>query len=118
MMNRCPECDAPLGASAIACRCGWRNGAKQMVVELIPCAHESCGQSALCRIKTPTGWARLCLPHYEQHFAEQGRRAMTEYGLDRQDGVSHEEWKKTVMEAWKELAMKSTVSKRWIESPS
>ena len=83
---------------------------------VIPCAHETCGESAMCRVKTPTGWAKLCLTHYDAYYREQGRKAMREYGLERKEGVSHAEWKATVMEAWKELSKKSVVGKRWDEA--
>ena len=33
-------------------------------VQQVLCAHTDCVKSALCRVKTATGWANLCADHY------------------------------------------------------
>ena len=32
------------------------------------CAHESCQHRAVVKIQTPTGWANLCMFHYDEHY--------------------------------------------------
>jgi len=69
-MSECPKCHSEI-ADATYCGCGWkrRKEAKQAEVELlVECAHFSCLQRAKVKIKTTTGWANLCIPHYEEHF--------------------------------------------------
>jgi hypothetical protein len=72
----------------------------------IQCAHATCGQSAMCRIQTPTGWAKLCLYHYEAHFGEQGRQSLEKYGLVQWSNESKEEFCKRIREYCALLAKK------------
>lgn len=110
MAGDCPRCNEPL-INAGYCRCGWRariRPERQAVAapEYVPCAHDGCRESALCRIKMPTGWANLCMPHYEQHFARIGDAAMTAHGIDKHQDETASEWKKRVFAHWKALAAK------------
>lgn len=120
MAGDCPRCNEPL-FSPSSCRCGWRARVRNerntsvTAPEYVPCAHEGCRESARCRIKVPTGWANLCLPHYEQHFARIGDAAMTEYGLDKLQDETRAEWKKRVFAHWKALAKKAPMSRRFFD---
>jgi hypothetical protein len=78
---------------------------------VIPCAHQTCGQSAMCRVKLSTGWAKLCLYHYEAHFGEQGKKAMQEHGLIQWADESKADFGKRVREYWRLLARKSPISR-------
>lgn len=77
-----------------------------------PCAHETCGSYAWVKIRTKTGWANLCVTHYELHFAKQGDRAMTAMGLDRWQDEDREAWRKRVFAKWKELSRKAPMNQR------
>jgi hypothetical protein len=57
----------------------------------VPCAHEDCNISALCRIKTKTGWANLCWQHYDAHFAEQAIDNLSNWGMEIQPDETREE---------------------------
>lgn len=47
----------------------------------VPCAHDTCGIAAMCKIRTPTGWANLCWQHYDAHYAAQARANCAARGL-------------------------------------
>jgi hypothetical protein len=55
---------------------------KQSSEPNVPCAHADCGIAAMCKIKTPTGWANLCWRHYDQHFAQQAVDNLDKYGME------------------------------------
>ena len=87
MSNKlCPECNSTIGANATYCGCGW--GRKKKFDHGVPdeprapCAHESCGRLSTVKIHTPTGWANLCLPHYQDHFLIAGTRKCVQLGLN------------------------------------
>lgn len=62
-----------------------------------PCAHETCDLSAICKVKTKTGWANFCEPHYVMHFDNEARKRFTELGLDRGANETREDHRKRVM---------------------
>lgn len=120
MSGDCPRCSEPL-FSPSSCRCGWRartrreSGHSTEPPPHVPCAHQDCRESALCRIQTPTGWANLCMPHYERHFARIGDAALTAHGLDKQQEETREEWKKRVFSHWRKLAEMSPMRRRIVD---
>lgn len=63
---QCPDCGSGLGSKAIRCRCGWSAvGGSIVPLPHIACSYMGCGTSAVCRVWTKTGWANVCLKHYE-----------------------------------------------------
>lgn len=79
---QCPKCQSTLANSAIYCGCGWSKKSQQSVTApSVPCAHQECGIAAMCKIKTPTGWANLCWRHYDAHYAAQARANCAARGL-------------------------------------
>lgn len=45
------------------------------------CAFEGCKDSALCRVRVPTGWANFCMFHYDLHFVKVAREFTRSLGL-------------------------------------
>lgn len=94
-MAECPRCDSPLARFATACACGWRARAKKETDEkpreTFPCAHDGCALPAACKIKVVTGWANLCLPHYQMHFEKQADRGLAAKGLAQRPGETKSE---------------------------
>ena len=83
-MKPCPRCDAEIGNTAVACRCGWKERAaktKDEPVVFMQCAHMGCNISAICRVKTPTGWADFCLSHYEKFYTDKAYATCEKLGL-------------------------------------
>jgi hypothetical protein len=116
MAGDCPRCNEPL-YSPNSCRCGWRARVRQErhtaeAPAYVACAHEGCRESALCRIRTATGWANLCMPHYEQHYARIGDAATAAHGLDKHQDETRAEWKKRVFAHWKTLAKRAAARHR------
>lgn len=99
----CPKCHDTLQIDARACQCGWtlKSAAPKEEKErpVVHCAHETCDLPAICKIKTKTGWANLCEPHYVMHFDNEARQNFTERGLDRGLNETRDEHRKRVM-AW------------------
>jgi len=92
-MKPCPRCDAEIGNTAVACRCGWKERAaktKDEPVVFMQCAHMGCNISASCRVKTPTGWADFCLPHYEKFYENKCLETCDKLGLKTM--VQRREW--------------------------
>lgn len=90
----CNKCGASLHDDATSCGCGWKKLKPKFEDKLdqpVPCAHEDCNISALCRIKTKTGWANLCWQHYDAHFAEQAIDNLSNYGMEIQPDETREE---------------------------
>lgn len=58
----------------------------------VNCAHESCNIPAMYKIHTKTGWANLCIPHYDKHFADQAIESLDKYGMAKLAGESRPEW--------------------------
>lgn len=77
-----------------------------------PCAHETCSSYAWVKIPTKTGWANLCMTHYEQHYGVLGYEAMKAHGLERMGDETHQEWRKRVIAYWSELARKAPMYQR------
>lgn len=104
-MNVCGDCDRPLPQSAKACKCGWKlpNAGPLHC----PCAHETCPTPAIVKLKTTTGWANLCEPHYEAHFTAHAKRNFTALGLDRWSDESLKDWRSRVSEYTKLILKKS-----------
>ena len=93
--NQCPTCGTALGKNATYCGCGWRKLKPRFEVsrdDPVHCAHEYCGISAMCKIKTKTGWANLCWQHYDQHFERQAVDNLSKYGMEIQPDEGHDEW--------------------------
>lgn len=91
----CQKCGGELHAGATYCGCGWTKKSvptAQSMTEHVNCAHDGCFVSAKVKIKTRTGWANLCLKHYEEHFTEQAIDNLSNYGMERQPDESNEEW--------------------------
>lgn len=63
----CPDCGSGLGASATKCRCGWTySGNVVAFMPRIDCSFSGCSANAICRVFTKTGWAKVCMNHYER----------------------------------------------------
>jgi CO/xanthine dehydrogenase Mo-binding subunit len=95
-MAECPRCDEPLNFGATACRCGWKARAKreprqEKPREIVHCAHETCDVPAICRIKTATGWANFCLPHYDRYHEAEALKGLAAKGLDQKPGETKAE---------------------------
>ena len=71
-MRSCPRCGAAIGEAAIACRCGWKDretkGRPAEPELTVECAHMECQHRAKVKIRTKTGWANLCMFHYDEHY--------------------------------------------------
>lgn len=103
-MAECPRCDEPLNLGATACRCGWKARAKrdpksEQPRERVHCAHETCETPAICRVKTVTGWANFCEPHYVMHHDTISRKRCTELGLDQRIDETKADWRRRLL-AW------------------
>ena len=77
----CPDCKRRIVDIAESCRCGWTKG-NVAAGHYVHCAQEECGISAVCRVKTPTGFANFCLEHYDEYFAKQAAIYCGSRGLD------------------------------------
>lgn len=78
----CPTCKATLHNSAKYCGCGWkRDNHFSNPDPIIDCAHMGCSIPAKVKIKTKTGYANLCLAHYDKHFADEAQANLDKYGL-------------------------------------
>lgn len=40
----------------------------------VPCSHVDCPDCAIVRLHTPTGWANVCLKHYDAHWLDYAKR--------------------------------------------
>ena len=80
----CPQCKATLHDGAKYCGCGWKGRGPKPSDEpelLIECAHEACQNRAKVKIRVPTGWANLCMAHYDSHFLMKANATCQELGL-------------------------------------
>ena len=82
-MKNCPRCDAELGDTATACRCGWKEHKKNAAdsIARAGCAHFDCQHPAICRMKTASGWANLCNRHYEMLIQTRADQTCQRLGL-------------------------------------
>ena len=74
---QCPDCQRGLKAGVNSCPCGWSktpssHARGEPAKEHIQCAHQECGNHAIVRERTPSGWANLC---YEHMMAAANKRA-------------------------------------------
>jgi len=76
----CPDCNRGLRDEAIRCACGWSALDIKQPVK-IDCAHMECNQGAIAKLKTSTGWAKVCHKHYVQYFHEKAEEKCVELGL-------------------------------------
>tara|TARA_R110000868_G_scaffold120983_1_gene320997 strand:+ start:1212 stop:1550 length:339 start_codon:yes stop_codon:yes gene_type:complete len=84
----CPKCKTEVHNSAKYCGCGWKKQSASTAQrdEPVRCAHEECGITAMCKIKTPIGWANLCWQHYDEYFAKQAHHNLSKWGLEKLPG--------------------------------
>lgn len=54
----------------------------------VQCAHEGCEHASMIKLHTATGWANLCMPHYEDHFRRQALANLPKWGMARTAGES------------------------------
>lgn len=83
---QCPQCATTLHRSATFCGCGWQKKTQPLPSERekhVNCAHDGCFLSAKVKIQTKTGWANLCMRHYEEHFAAEAERSLSKWGMER-----------------------------------
>lgn len=87
-MAECPRCSQPLHERATWCGCGWKSRTKKDVETeaarpIVHCAYDTCDIPAICKVKTPTGLANFCLPHYERYHEDRSHEALEIRGLGR-----------------------------------
>lgn len=75
---QCPDCRGRLASGAIKCGCGWNAMSGPVHID---CAHIECTHSAIAKIQTPLGWAKVCHKHYVQHYHEKAKERCAEKGL-------------------------------------
>lgn len=83
-MSACPKCDTEIGAAAY-CGCGWKRGAKARDTgpeRRCDCCYEGCSHDAMVKIKTPTGWANMCLDHYAIYHHAKAEKHCRDLGLN------------------------------------
>lgn len=83
---QCPQCATTLHRSATFCGCGWQKKTQPLPSEREPhvnCAHDGCFLSSKVKITTQTGWANLCMRHYEEHFAREATGNLKKWGCER-----------------------------------
>jgi hypothetical protein len=73
--------------------------ARATLPEHVPCAHETCDLKAMVRVRTSTGWANLCVPHYSMQNESQAIERFAELGLERLPNEGRDVWRKRIM-AW------------------
>lgn len=100
-MAECPRCEARLANPKLCTSCGWKSRVKaekaSEVREHVPCAHQGCGYGAIARVKTPTGWANFCEPHYTAYYGRDARANFTALGLDRRPDETRDQQHARVM---------------------
>ena len=79
-IKRCPECEKNIPATATRCRCGWVARAAQS--SHIPCAFAGCPASAMLRVWTKTGWAKVCFEHDKKIVTDRAVEYCKARGLD------------------------------------
>lgn len=75
---QCPDCKARLFVNATRCACGWNAQSPNQPLPKANCAHEECGFHAFVKVRTKTGWAKLC----EKHYVEDHKKEAIERCLD------------------------------------
>jgi len=79
---QCGKCGGEIGNSKY-CGCGWKRPANVAFESnpTVPCAHHACTFTAKVKIQTKTGWANLCMKHYDQHYADEAHANLDKYGM-------------------------------------
>jgi hypothetical protein len=88
---------------------------KADVVPAIPCAHEECQDYAVVKLKTKTGWARLCMRHYDAHHAAIGAQAFRDHGLEPRFEETRTAHRARVFAYWRELSRRASINRRMFE---
>lgn len=79
---KCPKCSEFLPRLAQSCACGWKRvDSSAEALPWINCAHETCTKPAIVKLKTETGWVKLCESHYTAHFQEPAEQTCVKLGL-------------------------------------
>lgn len=91
----CPDCDRPLPASAVNCRCGWKKPADHAAVqrpvrEAIPCrVTEGCREPAIMRRRMPGGqMVESCFRCDKEQASRDARESLEARGLTQRPGES------------------------------
>jgi hypothetical protein len=84
-MSECPKCGSEVG-NAGYCGCGWKRkaivkGGDKPPEQTVKCCHDICFNDAKVKIKTHTGWANLCMRHYDDHYQKQSEEYCNALGL-------------------------------------
>ena len=75
-----------LGYRAYKCRCGWKEQAvSERSVSFVDCAHFGCDSAAKVNVKTATGFANLCMAHYDAHHLERAKSVLAGLGIETKD---------------------------------
>lgn len=84
-MSECSQCGGKLGVKATRCRCGWvmpgAARADYVPEKIISCCFANCLEGARCRVYTKTGWANVCLTHYQKIDRVPQPRTMTPFAV-------------------------------------
>lgn len=94
----CPDCNRGLRDEAIRCACGWSALDLKQPLK-IDCAHMECSYGAIAKLKTKTGWAKVCHKHYIQYFQEKAEEKCV--ALDLLTATQCREYFKTAGKAFK-----------------
>ena len=84
---KCPKCgtyNAPAAKDCKDCGTVFAELRKELDdnARFCQCSHTDCTTPAICRIKTPTGWANMCQQHYDDWHLNLARDYCTWRGLD------------------------------------
>lgn len=104
---KCPQCHHANPTGATECTdCGiifadvkHKKGRDQPLPRA-PCAHANCDKPALCKMKTPTGWAAFCEQHYELFIQTRAEQTCQRLGL--KTSKQRQEWVKAYLNAARE----------------
>lgn len=78
---QCPDCDKFIRPDAFKCSCGWtRTNFEQ--AKIIDCAYHGCMSPAILSLKKKTGWANMCLHHYQNDNLAEAEEFCAKNGLD------------------------------------
>ena len=80
---QCPDCKNEIKNSNY-CGCGWRKPSPPVPYaerERVKCCYDVCNRSAVLKVRTPTGWANLCMIHYDEHHQRQADETCRALGL-------------------------------------
>lgn len=84
-MSECPSCRIEIGSSSY-CGCGWKRkamvSADKPQEQTVKCCYDVCFLGAKVKIKTKTGWANMCLRHYDEYHQQQSEDYCAALGLN------------------------------------